>query len=62
MKRMRVACPVCWHSVVTAVVCQSCGLIQCLEYEGPTCTACGGPCRPSPAPEEAKAGVDSAPG
>lgn len=42
---MRVTCPVCWHSVVTIVVCKTCQAVQCLEYEGPVCLACGGHCR-----------------
>lgn len=42
---MQVACPVCWHSVITPVICQSCGLVQCLEYEGPVCIGCGGVCK-----------------
>ncbi len=42
---MQVACPICWHSVVTLVVCRNCGLVQCLEYEGPKCISCGGVCK-----------------
>lgn len=42
---MQVACPVCWHSVWTKVICEECGFVQCLEYEGPKCTNCGGKCR-----------------
>ena len=56
---MQVICPVCGHSVVTAVVCQSCGLVQYLEYDGLMCTACGGRCRQKAAP--ATPLVDSAP-
>lgn len=58
---MLVACPVCWHSVITPVVCQSCGTVQCLEYEGPRCVTCGGACKldkPSPAQDTAEAVSD----
>jgi hypothetical protein len=50
---MYVTCPVCWHSVVTVAVCQSCGFRQCLEYEGPVCRVCGGVCRAETKSEEA---------
>lgn len=58
---MQVACPICWHSVWTPVECRECGLVQCLEYEGPKCIACGGSCKKMkvlesvPAPEKTEA-------
>lgn len=58
---MKVACPVCWHSVVTIATCRECGLVQCMEYEGPVCIACGGVCMPERTVGENPEATEAAP-